>query len=66
MAATQYSLGHLRLDIVSDGYFLMDGGAVFGIVPRTMWEPLTGAPNERNQLPIALNCVLVRGAGESC
>ena len=65
MTSAHFILGHLRLDIVSDGYFLMDAGAVFGVVPRIMWEPLAGSPNERNQLPFALNCLLVRGGGRT-
>lgn len=58
-------LGALRIDVVSDGYFLMDGGAVFGIVPRTMWEPQAGPPDALNRLRIPLNCLLVRGGGRT-
>jgi glyoxylase-like metal-dependent hydrolase (beta-lactamase superfamily II) len=65
MTAGCYALGRLRLDVVSDGYFLQDAGAVFGVVPREMWEPLTGPPNERNRIPMALNCLLVRGDGRT-
>src|SRR5262249_43503663 len=31
----------------------------------TMWEPLAGPPNERNQMRIPVNCVLVRGGGRT-
>jgi glyoxylase-like metal-dependent hydrolase (beta-lactamase superfamily II) len=55
-----FVVGNLRIDVVSDGYFLQDAGAVFGIVPRTMWEPLTGSPDEKNRMRMALNCLLVR------
>lgn len=59
-APLSLQLGALRIDVVSDGYFLMDGGAIFGIVPRTMWEPHAGPPDPLNRLRIPLNCLLVR------
>ncbi len=37
----------------------MDGGAVFGVVPRVMWEKLK-TPDARNRIPMATNCMLVR------
>lgn len=57
---TVFQVGALRVDVVSDGYFLMDGGAVFGVVPRTLWEPAAGAPDENNRVRLGLNCLLVR------
>ncbi len=59
------SLGRLRLDVVSDGYFLQDAGGVFGLVPRTLWEPAAGSPDAFNRMHIALNCLLVRGDGRT-
>jgi glyoxylase-like metal-dependent hydrolase (beta-lactamase superfamily II) len=50
----------LRVDVVSDGHFLFDAGAVFGIVPRTLWEPVAGSPDANNRMRIDLNCLLVR------
>jgi glyoxylase-like metal-dependent hydrolase (beta-lactamase superfamily II) len=58
--AAVFHVGSVRVDVVSDGHFLQDGGAVFGIVPRTLWEPHTGAPDERYRIRLALNCLLVR------
>jgi glyoxylase-like metal-dependent hydrolase (beta-lactamase superfamily II) len=37
----------------------MDGGSVFGVVPRVMWEKIK-APDARNRIPMATNCMLVR------
>jgi glyoxylase-like metal-dependent hydrolase (beta-lactamase superfamily II) len=65
MAGGRYSIGHLRVDVLSDGYFLMDAGAIFGIVPRILWEPIAGPPDERNRLRIPVNCLLVRGGGRT-
>ena len=32
-------LGDLQIDILSDGVFRLDGGAMFGVVPRALWDP---------------------------
>src|SRR5438132_10589231 len=37
----------------------MDGGAVFGAVPRVLWEKLK-VPDAHNRIPMATNCMLVR------
>jgi glyoxylase-like metal-dependent hydrolase (beta-lactamase superfamily II) len=55
-----FQVGALRVDVVSDGHFLMDAGGVFGLVPRTLWEPLAGPPDEKNRVRLDLNCLLVR------
>jgi glyoxylase-like metal-dependent hydrolase (beta-lactamase superfamily II) len=42
------------------GRFRLDGGAMFGIVPRGLWEKRT-TPDERNRISLGLTCLLVRG-----
>src|SRR3979409_958145 len=37
----------------------MDGGSVFGVVPKVMWEKLK-TPDARNRILMATNCLLVR------
>lgn len=55
-------LGNLDLWVVSDGEFRLDGGAMFGVVPKVMWEKQK-PPDERNRIRVTTNCVLVqRGA----
>ena len=55
-------LGELDLKIVSDGGFRLDGGAMFGVVPRTLWERVK-APDDKNRIQMTTNCPLVaRGA----
>ncbi len=53
------SLGDLRLDLVPAGRFRLDGGAMFGVVPRVLWER-SAPPDERNRIELALNCLLIR------
>ena len=59
-----YRLGNLDLHIMSDGTFYQDAGAVFGIVPRVMWERIARPElGDQYRMPLGLNCVLVRSHG---
>jgi len=51
-------LGNVELHLVSDGRVHMDGGMIFGIVPKVLWEKMLPA-DELNRVPMALNCLLV-------
>ena len=53
------TLGDFELTILSDGNYYMDGGTMFGVIPKVMWEKRI-APDERNTIPLALNSLLVR------
>jgi glyoxylase-like metal-dependent hydrolase (beta-lactamase superfamily II) len=57
-------LGDFRLDVVSDGTFRLDGGAMFGVVPRVLWERVF-PPDEKNRIRLGLNCLLVRTGEET-
>jgi len=52
-------LGNFQIDIVSDGSLWLDGGAMFGVVPRVMWEKVC-PPDDSNRVRLGLNCVLAR------
>lgn len=56
-------LGDLTLHVVSDGGFGLDGGAMFGVVPRTLWSRQR-EPDEENRIRMATNCVLVESGSE--
>ncbi len=58
--AHTHRLGNLDLQILSDGSFYQDAGAVFGVVPRIMWERVAGPLDEQYRIAIALNSLLVR------
>ncbi len=51
-------LGDLTLTLVSDGEFRLDGGAMFGVVPRTLWEKAK-PPDALNRIRMGTNCLLV-------
>jgi len=54
-----HRLGEFELHVVSDGTFRLDGGAMFGIVPKPVWEKVA-KPDERNRITLGLNCLLIR------
>src|SRR5204862_5014213 len=56
-------LGAYCLDIVSGGPFRLDGGSMFGIIPKPLWERERPA-DDRNRIQLAANCPLIRGRGE--
>jgi len=51
-------LGRFHLRVVSDGCFRLDGGAMFGVVPKALWERAKPA-DERNRIAMGTNCLLV-------
>ncbi|MCI0487470.1 MAG: MBL fold metallo-hydrolase [Blastocatellia bacterium] len=57
-------LGSFEIEVVSDGTFALDGGAIFGVVPRVVWERYF-EPDERNRIRLGLNCLLVRTGREN-
>jgi glyoxylase-like metal-dependent hydrolase (beta-lactamase superfamily II) len=61
----RHRLGNLDLAVLTDGTYYQDAGAVFGIVPRVMWERLGIELNERYQMPLGLNSLLLRSQGKT-
>ncbi|HZI65411.1 MAG TPA: MBL fold metallo-hydrolase [Thermoanaerobaculia bacterium] len=53
-------LGRLRIDVVRGAEFRLDGGAMFGVVPKVLWERKFPA-DAKNRVRLATNCLLVRG-----
>ena len=53
------TLGDFELTVLSDGYYISDGGAFFGVVPKILWEKKTKA-DEMNRIFAGLNSVLIR------
>jgi len=53
-------LGALELVPLFDGRFRLDGGAMFGVVPKTLWARRAPA-DERNRIRLAMRPLLVRG-----
>ena len=54
----------LELTPLSDGTFRLDGGAMFGVVPKPLWERRAPA-DDRNRIALGLRPLLVRGRGRT-
>ena len=54
------TLGEFELTPLLDGYLRLDGGAMFGVVPKPLWEKRSAA-DERNRITLAMRPLLVRG-----
>lgn len=52
------TVGSLRVHALEAGLQRLDGGAMFGVVPKPLWERRIPA-DERNRIPLALRCFLV-------
>jgi methylmalonyl-CoA epimerase len=57
---THYQIGDLELISLCDGLFGLDGGSMFGIVPKVLWAP-KAPPDARNRILLATRPLLVRG-----
>lgn len=51
-------LGDFVLTCVNDGFFKLDGGAMFGVVPKIVWAKKIKA-DKKNRIPMSLNCLLI-------
>ena len=53
------TLGDFELTAISDGTYVADGGAFFGIIPKVMWQRKVPA-DDLNRITVSCNSVLVR------
>ena len=49
---------------MTDGRFRLDGGAMFGVVPKTLWQKCCPA-DDMNRIPLSLTCLLIRAHGKN-
>ncbi len=52
-------LGKFHIDAFTDGTFTLDGGQVFGVVPKPLWEKKLSS-DARNRVRMSLTCLLVQ------
>ena len=53
-----FQVGGLRCHTLEGGLQRLDGGAMFGVVPRTLWQTRV-PPDARHRIPLAMRCLLV-------
>jgi glyoxylase-like metal-dependent hydrolase (beta-lactamase superfamily II) len=61
---TRFDLGGCSATLISGGSLRIDGGAMFGIIPKALWTRSTPA-DEQNRIQMACNCLLVEWQGET-
>jgi glyoxylase-like metal-dependent hydrolase (beta-lactamase superfamily II) len=57
-------LGAFQIYPISDGRFRLDGGAMFGVVPKALWEKCCPA-DELNRISLSLTALLIRANGKN-
>lgn len=57
-------IGLIEIQLISDGFFKLDGGAMFGIVPKALWEKRIPA-DEINRIQLGLWCLLIQTNGKN-
>ena len=57
-------LGQFNIYPVTDGRFRLDGGAMFGVVPRVLWEKCCPA-DDHHRIPLSLTCLLIQAHGKN-
>src|SRR5467141_3985878 len=55
---TTFKVGRLTCHALEGGTQRLDGGAMFGVVPKPLWQRRIPA-DDRNRIPLALRCLLV-------
>lgn len=55
--------GDYRIEVIPDCEFRLDGGAMFGVVPRNLWSKAC-PPDEQNRIRMNMNCLFVEAGGE--
>jgi len=56
-------VGDYLVEIIPDTEFRLDGGAMFGVVPRTLWSQEC-PPDEQNRIRMNMNCVFIDTGSE--
>src|ERR1044071_5966387 len=55
--------GDYRVEIIPDCEFRLDGGAMFGVVPRNLWSRVC-PPDDENRIRMNMNCLFVDTGSE--
>ena len=58
-----HGLSTMKLHTINTGFFKLDGGAMFGVVPKTLWSR-TNPADENNLCTWAMRCLLVEDGGK--
>ena len=56
-------IGDIEIHLLTDGTFRLDGGAMFGVIPKPLWEKKAPA-DDRNRILLGMNILLIKAAGK--
>ena len=56
-------IGDMRIIVLDGGHLWLDGGAMFGIIPKPLWSRAVEA-DDRNRIPLATSCFLIEHSGQ--
>lgn len=59
MSLSKTTLGNFELYTIETGDFKLDGGAMFGVVPKTLWSRGIEA-DEKNRIQMTMRCLLIK------
>ena len=57
-------IGSYKIHTIETGEFALDGGAMFGVVPKTLWGKRIGV-DDKNRIDMRLRCLLLQGDGKN-
>jgi len=55
-------IGEYEIQAIDTGDFGLDGGAMFGVVPKNLWSKVYHPGDEQNRIPMAARCLLLTSA----
>jgi len=58
MSSNSFKVGRLTCHALDGGWVRLDGGAMFGVVPKVLWQRRI-SPDERNRIRLAMRCLLI-------
>jgi len=61
-SGTSLPIGPYHVHFLSGGRFGLDGGAMFGVVPKVLWSR-SAPPDEKNRIAMSMTCLLIEGDG---
>jgi len=61
MSLSQTSIGPFNLYTIETGNFRLDGGAMFGVVPKTLWSRQIES-DDKNRIPMTMRCLLIESS----
>jgi glyoxylase-like metal-dependent hydrolase (beta-lactamase superfamily II) len=56
---SRVALGDFEITLVRAGFYWWDGGAMFGVVPKTLWSKKF-QPDAQNRIRLGFNCYIIR------